>query len=100
MTTQGRGKRCVSVCVNDVCLCVCVCVCVCAQSSSLADDSTLTRASPSARTQAGPHGLLPNPQLIYSAIGPSEGYVSPMGPYPGGPTWTKNKYLREGGDRM
>ena len=20
-----------------------------------------------------------------------------MGPYPGGPTWTKNKYLREGG---
>ena len=73
---------------------------VCAQSSSLADDSTLTRASPSARTQASPHGLLPNPRLIYSAIGPSEGYVSPMGPYPGGPTWTKNKYLREGGDRM
>ena len=69
--------------------------CVCVQSSSLADDST-----PSARTQASPHGLLPNPQLIYSAIGPSEGYVSPMGPYPGGPTWTKNKYLREGGDRM
>ncbi len=49
--------------------------CVCAQSSSLADISTLTRMSPSTRTQAGPHGLLPNPQLIYSAIGPSEGCI-------------------------
>ena len=41
-------------------------------------DPGAARASPSARTQAGPHELLPNPRLIYSAIGPSEGCVSPM----------------------
>ena len=72
-------------------------MCVSVQSSSLADDSTLTRASPSARTQASPHGLLPNPRLIYSAIGPSEGYVSPMGPYPGGPHGRKINTCAKGG---
>ena len=74
-----------------------VAACVSVQSSSLADDSTLTRASPSARTQASPHGLLPNPRLIYSAIGPSEGYVSPMGPYPGGPHGRKINTCAKGG---
>ena len=71
---------------------------MCAQSSSLADISTLTRMSPSTRTQAGPHGLLPNPRLIYSAIGPSEGYISPMRPYPGGPHGRKINNLHEGGE--
>ena len=43
-------------------------------------DPGAARASPSARTQAGPHELLPNLQLVYSAIGSSEGCVSPMWP--------------------
>ena len=50
----------------------------------LADDSTLTRTSPSPARKRAPRRVT-TPQLNYSSLGTSEDYVSPMRPYPGGP---------------
>ena len=76
-----------------------VCVCVCAQSSSLADNPTLTRASPSPARKRAPRRVT-TPQLNYSSIGTSEGYVSPRRPYPGGPPGRKINSLHEGGEEI
>ena len=47
--------------------------------------------------RAGPHCNL---WLNYSAIGPSEGYVSPMVPYPSGPHGQEIDNYTEGGGNI